>query len=92
MQWTVQSLDTNQSDAMLMMEHDHASMVEELCDTGANCEVLCSPVQHCSNISVCLFNGFSQKFGEEASRSFLSVTQPLHFALLQYELFRPPRA
>lgn len=92
MQWTVQSFDTNQSDASQMMQHNHASVVEELCNTGSNCEELCNSAQHCSNTLVSLLSGFSLKFDAEAGRSFLSGTQALHFSLLQYELFRPPRA
>jgi hypothetical protein len=92
MQWSAQSLEMNHCDDMQMMQNGPVQKVQHHCNMSTDCQEMCNSVEHCSNASMSLLNGFNPTINPDDCRIFFGSGRSIHSPFILNELFRPPRA
>jgi hypothetical protein len=92
MQWSAQSLEMSHCDDMQMKKSGDAQTLQQDCNMNADCLEMCNSVEHCSNTSMSLLNGFNPTINPDDSRIFFGSGRSIHSPFILNELFRPPRA
>jgi hypothetical protein len=92
MQWTAQSSDMNHCHDMQKVQPVQKQLLQHNCQMNTDCQKMCNSIQHCSSSTLSILIDASLVFKTEVHSHLFSPDQSIQFALIQSELFRPPRA